>query len=115
MAANRPAPFNSQNTFLPGSMLKDYFLFPHVGRMDDIWAAYYVQSKGYKVAFGAASVYQDRNPHDPVRDMRQEYLGYEHNLGLVQDLARDANAISAYLPGKAIWAFELYRRHFPHA
>ena len=68
--------------------LRDYFLFPHVGRMDDIWAAYYLQAKGYRVVWNKASVYQQRNVHDLSRDMRQEYLGYENNLKLVQDLAR---------------------------
>jgi hypothetical protein len=80
--------------------------------MDDIWAAYYVQAKGYQVAFGKASVYQQRNVHDLVRDMREEYLGYEHNLNLVRDLAHDPESIIAYLPGRAIWAWALYRRHF---
>jgi hypothetical protein len=45
---NRPSPFDSQNTFFTGAMIKDYFLYPHVGRMDDIWASYYVQAKGYE-------------------------------------------------------------------
>ncbi len=115
IAADKPAPFNSQNTFLSGAVLKDYFLYPHIGRMDDIWAAYYVQAKGRHVVFGEASVYQDRNVHDLVRDMRQEYLGYENNLALVQDLAKDPESLIAYLPGRAAWAFELYRRHFSHA
>ena len=112
MAANKMGPFNSQNTFLSGSCLKDYFLFPHVGRMDDIWAAYYVQAKGCRAVWNKASVYQQRNVHDLVRDMRQEYLGYENNLKLVQDLARDPESILAYLPGRSVWAFQLYRRHF---
>ena len=115
LAANRLAPFNSQNTFLSGKCLPHYFLFPHVGRMDDIWAAYYVQAKGFKVVFNKASVYQERNPHDLVRDMKQEYMGYENNLQLVQDLAKDPEAIQAYLPGRSIWAFQLYRRHFDRA
>lgn len=115
LAANKMAPFNSQNTFLSGEILKDYFLFPYIGRMDDIWAAYYVQANGYKVVFGKASVFQERNAHDLVRDMRQEYLGYEHNLKLVQDLAKDPSSILAYLPGQAIWSFELYKRHFNNA
>jgi hypothetical protein len=115
IAANKMAPFNSQNTFISGQALKDYFLFPHVGRMDDIWAAYYLQAKGYRVVFGKASVYQDRNVHDLVRDMRQEYLGYENNLQLVKDLAADPGSIAAYLPGRAAWSFDLYKRHFPHA
>lgn len=115
LAANKMAPFNSQNTFLSGTLLRDYFLFPHVGRMDDIWAAYYVQAKGFRVVYNRASVYQLRNVHDLVRDMQQEYLGYEYNLKLVQDLARDPRSILAYLPGRSAWAFELYRRHFDHA
>jgi hypothetical protein len=114
-AANKFAPFDSQNTFLSRVILKDYFLFPHIGRMDDIWAAYYVQAKGYRVAFAKASVFQRRNPHDLVRDMRQEYLGYENNLDIVRDLARDAKSIAAYLPGRAIWAWSLYLRHFDRA
>ena len=65
--------------------------------------------------WGKASVYQQRNVHDLVRDMRQEYLGYENNLKLVQDLARDPESILAYLPGRSAWAFQLYRRHFRHA
>jgi hypothetical protein len=115
MAANKPAPFNSQNTFLSAKCLPDYFVFPHVGRMDDIWAAYYLQAKGNRVVYNKASVYQERNPHDLVRDMRQEYLGYENNLNLVQDLAKDTEAIQAYLPGRSIWAFRQYRRHFNRA
>ena len=33
-------PFNSQNTFISSDILKYYFMFPFVGRMDDIWGAY---------------------------------------------------------------------------
>ncbi len=112
IASNRPAPFDSQNTFLSRAVLPDYFLFPGVGRMDDIWAAYYVQALGHQVVFGSPSVYQRRNPHDLVRDLRAEVIGYEHNARLLDELARDARSILAYLPGRACWAWELYRRHF---
>jgi len=112
IAANRLSPFNSQNTFLLGKCLKDYFLYPHVGRMDDIWASFYLQAKGGKVVYGKPSVYQQRNVHDLVRDMRQEYLGYEHNLNIVADLAQDPEKLGNYLPQKAIEAWDLYRRHF---
>jgi hypothetical protein len=115
IAASKLSPFNSQNTFLSGSVLKDYFLFPHIGRMDDIWASYYAQSKGSRVVYGKASVYQERNVHDLIRDMKQEYLGYENNLSIVQKLPNDPSSLLAYLPGRAVWAFELYRRHFVHA
>jgi hypothetical protein len=115
MCSNKMGPFNSQNTFIGGEWLKDYFLFPHVGRMNDIWASFYLQAKGCRAVWNKASVYQRRNVHDLVRDMRQEYLGYENNLNLVQDLARDPGSIAGYLPGRANWAFELYRRHFHRA
>jgi hypothetical protein len=115
IAANKLSPFNSQNTFISGKVLGSYFLYPHIGRMDDIWASYYVQAKGFNVVYGKASVYQDRNVHDLIRDMRQEYLGYENNLGIVQDLPKNPDSLLAYLPGRAAWAFELYKRHFKHA
>jgi hypothetical protein len=115
IASNRLSPFNSQNTFLSGNVLNSYFLYPHIGRMDDIWAAYYVQAKDYRVVYGKASVFQDRNVHDLIRDMRQEYLGYENNISIVQDLPKNPESLLAYLPGRAAWAFELYKRHFKHA
>lgn len=112
MASNRMGPFDSQNTFLRGDALRDYFLFPHVGRMDDIWASYYLQSLGYQAVYNRSSVFQARNEHDPVRDLREEHLGLENNLRLVEDLARDPAAIFHYLPPRSIQAWELYRRHF---
>lgn len=112
IAANKMGPFDSQNTFLRGALLKDYFLFPHVGRMDDIWAAYYLQAKGAAVVYHKPSVYQKRNVHDLVRDMRQEYIGYENNLHMVQALPGNPESILNYLPDRSKLAFELYRRHF---
>ena len=84
IASNKMGPFNSQNTFITKKILKDYFMFPHVGRMDDIWGSYYVQGLGAKVVWCAASVFQERNVHHPVRDMMAEYLGYENNMDLGQ-------------------------------
>ena len=112
MAANKIGPFDSQNTFIRAKVLKDYFMFPHIGRMDDIWGSYYAQTKGYQVVYNKASVYQKRNEHDLVRDMRNEYIGYENNLKLLEDLARDPESIFAYLPKRAGYAFTLYRKCF---
>ena len=112
LTGNKLAPFNSQNTFISRAVLKDYFLFPHVGRMDDIWAAYYVQSRGAKVVFNKASVFQARNVHDLTKDMKAEYLGYENNLKIVTELPQDPKALFKYLPETSIKAFELYQRHF---
>ena len=115
IASNKMGPFNSQNTFMSGKFLKDYFLFPHVGRMDDIWASYYVQALGAKVVWNKATVFQDRNIHNPVRDMIAEYVGYENNLELVSKVAADPESIVQYLPGRSMEAFRLYRKHFTSA
>jgi hypothetical protein len=112
MAADAPGPFDSQNTFIHGRMLKDYFMFPFVGRMDDIWASYYVQSKGYKVVYNKPSVFQRRNQHDLIADLKEEYIGYENNLRLINSLAMNPESIFSFLPQQAAKAFNLYRRHF---
>jgi hypothetical protein len=80
--------------------------------MDDIWASYYVEAKGLQVVYGTPTVFQDRNEHDLVKDMRAEYCGYENNLKLVADVSKDPESIRAYLPEQSVKAFELYQRHF---
>jgi len=107
--SNKLSPFNSQNTFINRKVATDYFLFPHVGRMDDIWAAYYVLSKGNKVVYNNATVYQDRNIHNLIEDMKKEYIGYENNLSLVKDLYNDSEKILKYLPERSIAAWNVYR------
>jgi hypothetical protein len=78
-------PFNSQNTILTRQALTDYFMFPGVGRMDDIFGSYMLQKKGYKVLYGPATVRQDRNEHDLTVDMVKEYIGYENVKNLLDD------------------------------
>jgi hypothetical protein len=112
MASDKLSPFNSQNTFINAKWLKDYFLFPHIGRMDDIWAAYYIEAKGAKVLYHEASVFQERNVHDLVKDMKMEYIGYENNLKLVSELVSDPELILNYLPERSRLAFDLYKKHF---
>jgi hypothetical protein len=112
IASPKLSPFNSQNTFLSAKFLKHYFLFPFLGRMDDIWASYYVQAKGGVVVYGKASVYQSRNVHDLTKDMKLEYLGYENNLKIVNELPGNPDALMNYLPEKSQLAFKLYQKHF---
>lgn len=107
--SDKLSPFNSQNTFINRKVAADYFLFPHVGRMDDIWAAYYVLSKGNKVVYNKATVYQDRNIHNLIEDMKKEYIGYENNLSLIMDLYVDSEKILKYLPERSIAAWNVYR------
>ena len=107
--SNKISPFNSQNTILSKKIAPDYFLFPHIGRMDDIWASYYVQSLGHRVIYTKASVYQDRNAHNLIEDLKKEYLGYENNLDLVNQIVKNPNNIIKYLPPRAVEAWDLYR------
>ncbi len=111
-SSNKISPFNSQNTFLSKNVLKDYFVFPFVGRMDDIWASFYVQARGYNVVYGKASVYQKRNEHDLVKDMKDEYLGYENNLSIIKDIKINSESLFKYLPKESVEAFKLYQKHF---
>ncbi|MBT8579368.1 hypothetical protein G6646_00235 [Polynucleobacter paneuropaeus] len=111
-SSTKYSPFNSQNTFISSSVLSHYFLFPHVGRMDDIWASYYVQSLGFKVAYNNPSVFQQRNEHNLIDDMRNEYLGYENNLSLVNSLMNSPKNINKFLPEISQRAFCAYRKHF---
>jgi hypothetical protein len=111
-ASNKISPFNSQNTFISKNVLPHYFLFPHIGRMDDIWASYYVLSKGFKVVYNKASVFQKRNTHDLTQDMLKEFIGYENNLKLIKSLKKNINNINSYLPKKSQLAFLRYQTHF---
>jgi len=90
--------------------MEHYFLFPHIGRMDDIWASYYVEAKGFKVLYNKPSVYQQRNVHDLTKDMKKEYIGYENNLNLIKELKKNPNNIKKFLPEKSWKAFKLYQQ-----
>lgn len=107
--SNKISPFNSQNTFITRKIIKDYFLFPFVGRMDDIWASFYVQSIGYKVVYNKPSVYQARNIHNLTVDFKNEILGYLNNKNILTDIVVNKNSLLKYLPGESIYAFKIYQ------
>lgn len=111
MASNRPSPWNSQNTFIARRVVQDYFLFPHIGRMDDIWASYYAQSRGHQVVYCKPSVVQKRNEHDLTIDFNKEIIGYQKNLDISNSLEKDPESIRTYLPGQTIYAWDLFRKY----
>jgi hypothetical protein len=84
------APFNSQNTALLRELIPAYFLFPHIGRYDDIWASYVIRhisdSLGDYVTYGAPLVRQKRNPHNYFKDFDAERFGMECNDVFLQAL-----------------------------
>ena len=110
--SNKLSPFNSQNTILTRKIIKDYFLFPFIGRMDDIWASYYVQSLGAKVIYAKSTVKQIRNPHNLLLDFQKEVIGYANNLKLLNALKISPNYIKKFLPKRSYAAFKQYKKNF---
>lgn len=87
-------PFNSQSTWwfpkaYPLLYLPSFVSF----RMTDIWRSFIAQrclwALGHGVVFHGAEVFQDRNPHNLLRDFEQEvpgYLGNEHIRNILEHL-----------------------------
>lgn len=77
-------PFNSQNTkWYPEAYPLLYLPFHCSFRMTDIWRSFVAQrilyGNGKGILFHDASVYQDRNEHDLMKDFGDEVIGYTHN------------------------------------
>ena len=107
--SNKISPFNSQNTFLSRSVLKNYMMLPYIGRMDDIWASYILQYFNPDcVAYDKATVYQDRNKQDLIKNLQNEIFGYRHTFDLIQNL----NNFKKMLPENTLKAFEIYTNSF---
>jgi len=109
-SSNKISPFNSQNTILSRKAIKDYFMFPGIGRMDDIWASFYLQSLGYLVFYCNSTVVQKRNLHDLTVDFNNEIIGYQKNVDLISDLYLEPLSISKYIPKSSFEAFKEYKR-----
>lgn len=58
-------------------------------------------------------MYQDRNAHDLVANMKQEYLGNENNLAIVNRLKLNPDAMLEYFPEQSRVAFDLYKKTLP--
>ncbi len=108
--SNKISIFNSQNTIIKRKVFKDYFLFPHIGRMDDIWASIYSTAKKHKVVYEEPTVYQDRNVHNLIKDFKAEYIGYTNTLDLINDLKKNPENIKKYLPARSMKAFSEWKR-----
>jgi len=84
-------PFNTQSTWwwplsYPLLYIPSYCSF----RMCDIWKSFVAQrclwAIGLGVVFHAPEVVQNRNPHDLMRDFRDEIPGYDHNRQIAEIL-----------------------------
>lgn len=104
-ASNKISPFNSQNTFLARECLKYYFMYPFVGRMDDIWASYDLQKIfPNSLVYNKASVYQDRNQHDLIKNLEDEIIGYRNTYNYIHG--------NFSLPQRSLKSFEIYKTYF---
>lgn len=77
-------PFNSQNTLFLADAFPLLYLPAHCSfRMTDIWRSFVAQriawANGWTILFREATVVQDRNDHDLMRDFADEVPGYLHN------------------------------------
>lgn len=81
-------PFNTQATAYYGDTAQLFILPPGLGRYDDIWGSYITRRlfdhMNYFVSYGAPLVYQDRNPHNLVKDLHAELYGLEHTDRFVE-------------------------------
>lgn len=78
------SPFNSQNTFIHRDAIKHYMMITNVGRIQDIWASYWLQKKlNTQVLYGTASVFQKRNDHVIMNDYKDEFQTYHLSLDFI--------------------------------
>lgn len=90
-------PFNSQNTtFFPEAYPLMYLPAHCSFRMTDIWRSFVAQriawEYDWKISFHCATVYQQRNVHDLMKDFEDEISGYLHNERIAKAL--DATKLS---------------------
>lgn len=77
-------PFNSQNTFWFKEAMPLMYLPAHCSfRMTDIWRSFIAQriswANDWSILFHEATVYQERNEHDLLKDFEDEIPGYLNN------------------------------------
>ena len=60
------------------------------------------------IIFTKASVYQERNPQDLIKNLENEIIGYRNTLNLVNDIENYEN----YLPKETIDYIKIYKKHF---
>lgn len=110
LATNVFSPFNSQNTFFSREALKRYLVIPGIGRMDDIWASYYMESLGFKVIYNKATVFQDRNIQNLTKNLTMEFIGYEKTQEMLMDIKANSNNFSKYLPEESLNVINIYNK-----
>jgi hypothetical protein len=85
-------PFNSQNTAFVAELAPLLMVWTGVGRYDDIWASYVAQrlmrETDYHVHFGRPCVWQERNPQNLWKNLKDELYGMEYTARFCEDLLK---------------------------
>ncbi len=94
------SPFNTQNTYIHRSVFPLLYLPCFVSfRMTDIWRSFVMQQgvwlRRERIGFCDATVRQERNEHDLMRDFGDEIVGYTQNRKLCACLAEEAGLLDA--------------------
>jgi len=109
--SNVISPFNSQNTFIAREVIPYYTVLPFVGRMDDIWSSYYIQTIfKNNLIYAPASVYQDRNVQDLITNLEKEIIGYRNTLKFILS---NCDYSCDFIPDTTRTFFATYRACFP--
>lgn len=91
LGRNAWCPFNSQNTAFYAEAFPLLYLPAHCSfRMTDIWRSFVAQriawENGWHILFREATVVQERNDHDLMRDFADEVVGYQGNRAIGERL-----------------------------
>lgn len=82
--------FNSQNTAFLRELAPAMFMLPGIGRYDDIYASLICQrvmrERKLHVHFGQPFVWQERNAHDLIKDLKAEIFGMENIVSFADEL-----------------------------
>jgi hypothetical protein len=86
-----------------------YAVLPYIGRMDDIWGSYITQHYfPNSVVYNKATVYQERNVQDLIKNMENEVIGYKNTFKLLNDISN----YQSYLPEQTLNFWNVYRNQF---
>ena len=100
------SPLNSQNTFFCRDAFPLLYLPSNVSfRLTDIWRSFIIQGAlwihGHNVAIKKATMEQQRNPHNLMRDFEQEVGGYLNNKK-ISDMIDEARKNLSNFKGNSI-------------
>ena len=116
LGKNTWCPFNSQNT----TWFKEVFLLMYLPsycsfRMTDIWRSFVAQricwENDFNILFHNATVWQERNDHNLLKDFNDEIPGYSNNNYIIKELeALNLKKGVEYIPDNLLSCYNLYTK-----